>query len=144
MSYNGLDVKNTFYIGSTNNQYAIRNGIDTLFVHACGKEHRTFVSATILNETDTIIGHKCRKFINDLEETKNHYWFDTTLYINPIHYQKHVFSYLNVYYEKTNSFWLKYKREGKAFDVIYTAIEINEKKLDDSIFELPLFPQKIE
>jgi hypothetical protein len=76
-----------------------------------------------------------------LGDTKNYYWFDPTIYINPNSFKKHKFGYVNIYYEKAQSPWLKYKYEGTSFNLIHTAIEINEKKLNDKIFELPNLPE---
>ena len=142
MSYSGLDLKEVFYLGSTNKQYAVRNDIDTLFTTNCTEEKRQLVSSVITAETAVVLGHKCRVLTNNLGATQNKYWFDSSIYIDPSNFKNHQFGYFNVYYEKAKSPYLKYIYNGTNFSLTYTAISIQEKKLSGSVFQLPNFPQK--
>lgn len=142
MSYSGLDLKEVFYLGSTNKQYALRNNIDTLFITNCAEEKRQLVSSTITAQTAVVLGHKCRVLTNKLGATQNQYWFDSSIYIDPSNFKNHKFGYFNVYYEKAKSPYLKYVYNGANFSLTYTAISIQEKKLSSSVFQLPKLPQK--
>ena len=142
MSYSGLDLKEVFYLGSTNKQYALRNDIDTLFITNCTEENRQLVSPKITSGTAVILGHKCRVLTNNLGTTQNQYWFDSSIYINPSNFKNHKFGYFSVYYEKAKSPYIKYIYNGTNFSLTYTAISIQEKKLSSSVFQLPQLPQK--
>ncbi|WP_460550875.1 hypothetical protein [Hymenobacter daeguensis] len=142
MSYSGLDLKEVFYLGSTNKQYALRNDIDTLFITNCTEEKRQLVSSTITTGTAVILSHKCRLLTNNLGTTQNQYWFDSSIYIDPSNFKNHKFGYFNVYYEKAKSPYLKYVYNGANFSLTYTAISIQEKKLSSNVFQLPKLPQK--
>jgi PBP1b-binding outer membrane lipoprotein LpoB len=140
MTYNGVDVKDIYYLNNKNNQYTYRKGIDTLFVTDCNKENRKLISSEFRKEKENIINRQCKALINNLGDTKNNYWFDTSIYVNPEHFKSHKFGYVNMYYQKANSPWLKYLYEGKNFNLTHTAVEIREIPLNDKVFELPNLP----
>ncbi len=142
MSYSGLDLREVFYLGSTNKQYALRNDVDTLFITNCTEEKRHLVSSTITAQTAVVLGHKCSVLTNNLGATQNQYWFDSSIYIDPSNFKNHKFGYFNVYYEKAKSPYLKYVYNGANFSLTYTAISVQEKKLSTSVFQLPKPPQK--
>lgn len=142
MAYNGTDIRNIFYVSKINKEYTLRNNIDTLFVSSGDTETRQLVNTTFEQGIERIMNRECNKIINDLGNTKNNYWFDPTIYINPDHFKNHKFSYLNIYYDKAKSPWLKYKYEGSSFNLTYTAIELNERAVNDTTFKLPKLPVK--
>ena len=142
MSYSGLDLQEVFYLGATNKQYALRNNIDTLFTTDCAEEKRQLVSSKITAETAVFLGHKCRMLINDFGSTQNQYWFDSSIYIDPSNFKNHKFGYFNVYYKKTQAPYLKYVYNGASFSLTYTVVSIQEKKLNNSVFQLPKLPHK--
>ena len=142
MSYGGLGLKEVFYLGKTNKQYALRNGIDTLFTTNCTEEKRQLMSSTTPSGTSVILGHKCHTLINNLGATQNQYWFDPAIYISPSNFKNHRFGYFNVYYEKAKSPYLKYTYNGATFSLTYTAVSIQENKIASSVFQLPKLPQK--
>ena len=114
MSYDGLDLKEEFYLGATNKQYTLRNGIDTLFTTNCAEEKRQLVSTIAPLKTAVIMGHTCHEIINNLGTSQNHYWFDPGIYINPSNFKNHKFGYFNVYYNKAKSPYLKYVYNGAS------------------------------
>jgi hypothetical protein len=141
LSYNGSDIKDVYYIGKKNMEYALRKNIDTLFISFCDKEDRKMISSKLSAKNEYILNRNCKMLLNDVGETKNYYWFDPKLYINPKNFKNHKFNFINFYYEKAKSPWLKYKYEGKSFNITYTAIEIKEEKIEEKTFELPKLPE---
>ncbi len=141
MAYSGLDLKKVTYLGVTNKQYTLRNGIDTLFVTSCAEEKRQLVSSVVTPETTIILGHKCRTLINNLGATQNHYYFDSSIYLAPNNFANHNFGYFNVYCKKAQSPYLKYVYNGTSFSFTYTAVSIQEQKLSSTIFQFPKLTQ---
>lgn len=142
MTYNGRDIKDIYYLTSRNKEYDRRNGIDTLFVTACEIENRVLIRSAAQPTNEKIMNRTCEKLINDFGNTTNSYWYDPTIYLNPTPFEKLKFSFLNIYYEKAKSPWLKCKYEGKSFSLTYTAIAIKECVLNDNIFQLPNLPER--
>jgi hypothetical protein len=142
MSYKGLDLKDIFYVGNENKQYALRQGIDTLFSTDCSQESRPLISSNLTTEGLKILGRNCSSLILDLGETKSQYWFSPTLYIAPTTFKAHKFGYTNVFYEKAQSPILKYKFEGKSFTLIQTAVSVDEHPISQNQFQPPSLPKK--
>ena len=142
MSYIGLDLKEVFYLGATNKQYTLRNGIDTLFVTNCAEERRRLISSIAPLETLVVLGHECHTLINDLGATQNQYWFDPAIYMSPNNFKGHDFGYLNEYYKKAKSPYLVYKYNGVNFSLTYSAVSIQKKRLSNMVFKLPKLPKK--
>ena len=141
MSYNGEDIKTIYFIKDENKEYDYRNGIDTLFVTSYSDENRKLINSTFDKSEKTILNRKCKLLIHELENTKNYYWYDSSLYIDPENYKDSKFSFTDIYFRQAKAPWLKYKYDGKNITINYTAIQISEEKLDDNIFYLPNLPQ---
>ncbi len=142
MVFNGKEVKEIYYLKEKNMQYTVRVGVDTLFYSLCENEFRTIVSSTYTANAGKVMKRKCNMIVNDLGDSKNYYWFDPAVYVNPANFSKHVFGYVNMYFEKAQAYWLKYKYEGVFFDLTHTATKIKKIKIEDQTFELPKFPEK--
>ncbi|MBK7038038.1 MAG: hypothetical protein KBF42_02110 [Chitinophagales bacterium] len=143
MSYSGKDVKDIYYINKDNNQYTLRHGIDTLYVGDCSMEEKHLKSTKIKENAEFILQRQCDLLINETEDWKTFYWFDPSLYINPDNFTNHEFGHVNTYYSKARSPWLKYKYEGRSYNLSHQAIYISEEKINDDTFELPKLPRGI-
>ena len=141
MVYSGNDIKEIYYLKATNTQYMVRKGIDTLFTARCDIEIRTLISSTYNADAGKIVKRKCSQVINDMGDIKNYYWFDPSIYVNPDQFKQHVFGHFNVFVEKAQSFWIKYKFEAPLLNVTHTAVKITRQEIPDSIFRLPNFPE---
>ncbi|KQX15812.1 hypothetical protein [Flavobacterium sp. Root420] len=141
MSYNGEDIKTIYFIKNDNKEYDYRNGIDTLFVTPYNNESRQLINSKFEKSEKIILNRKCKLLIHELEDTKNSYWYDPSLYINPENYKDSKFSFTDLYFEQAKAPWLKYKYDGKNIAITYTAIQISEEKLDNNTFHLPDLPK---
>jgi hypothetical protein len=142
MSFNGKDINTIFYLNDENKEYNYRNGIDTLFVTSYDNETRKLISAEFQKEKQKILNRECKFLIHDMGKTKNYYWFDPAIYMNPKNYEKCKFSFADKYFKQAKSPWLKYIYSGENFTLTYTAIEIIEERIEDSVFVFPEFPKK--
>jgi hypothetical protein len=150
MSYNGIDVQDIYYLTKENEEYTIRKNSDTLYFSPCDIENRPLISSESIDDEILVLNRKCRKIINTIGAikdenwgvAKNIYWYDPELYINPEHFKDRKISYVNLYYDKAHSPWLKYEFEGAVFNLDYTAIQVEEKVLSQNLFDLPKLPRK--
>jgi hypothetical protein len=142
MAFNGNDIKDIYYIRSSNTQYAVRNGIDTLYVAPCGTESRTLLSSTYTANAEKILKKNCNLIVNNIGDAVNYYWFDPKIYVNPENFKQHVYGHVNVYFEKAQSFWIKYRFEAVYLTLTHTAINVKRTKVPDSVFKLPAFPER--
>jgi len=141
MSYNGEDINTVYFIKNENREYDYINSIDTLFITPYNEEKRKLLNSKFDNSEKIILNRKCKLLIHEMENTKNYYWYDPSLYINPQNYKHSKFSFTDIYFKQAKAPWLKYKYDGENITINYTAIEISEEKLDDSIFSLPNLPK---
>ncbi len=143
MVYSGNEVKEIYYLKDKNKQYRTLFGSDTMLVSDCSNETRVLVETKITENAEKIMKRNCNLLVNDLGDSKSYYWYNSSVPVNPDHYKKHVFGYVNVYFEKAKSFWLKQKYECDFFDLTHTAIKIKKIKVADSVFTLPNLPEKV-
>lgn len=141
MSFNGKDLKEIYYLKSLNTEYTLRRKEDTLYSVFFGKEDRILKSSKIIDTIIIIAQRQCKILINELEEVKNIYYYDPTLHLNPTNFKNYKFSYGNIYYENAKAPWLKYEFYGTSFNLVYIAMKIEEKELNDKIFDLPDLPK---
>ena len=141
MCYFGEELIAIYYLNRTNSQYTNRNGIDSLEVYNMNDEVRKLLNSKFEKTNEKVLNRKCELLINELKKTKNYYWFDKNLYTNPENFEKHKFSFINIYYEKAKSPWLKHKYEGTNIELTYTAVKIDESKISTDIFKLPNLPE---
>lgn len=142
MTFNGNDIKAMYYLKEKNTQYEVRQGIDTLYVSPCGTEMRGLISSVLQKKAGKVLNRKCNLIINNIGDAKNHYWYDPDMYVNPEHFKNHIYGHVNVYFEKAQAFWIKYRFEAVFMDLSHTATKIEWAKVPDSVFVLPPFPEK--
>lgn len=88
--------------------------------------------------TDTILGHTCNSIRVISNKNSRTFVYSPTLYLDPVHYDKYVWGHANEYYSRAKAPYLAYTYEGKYFTTVYRAVRIEEKQLDDSLFELEI------
>ncbi|UPT67322.1 MAG: hypothetical protein M0D57_01095 [Sphingobacteriales bacterium JAD_PAG50586_3] len=141
--YNGMGIQQAIYLKSTNTEYDIIKDKDTLYTTDWSKEDRPLTSSEISEDAEDVLGRKCKKITHTISTTKNEYWYDESIYVPADNFKQAKFSHTNVYYEKAQSPYIKFKYTGNSFILTLTAIDIEEMPIDDSIFELPNYPQKV-
>ena len=141
MEYNGEDIQEIYYLQKENSEFDIRKGIDSLFVTSYETENRKLQKSIFEKSEIIILNKKCNLLIHETENIKNFYWYNHSLFINPENYKESKFGFTNIYYEQTSSAWLKFKFQGENIEINYTAISIEEEKVDNSKFNLPQLPK---
>ncbi|HCS21148.1 MAG TPA: hypothetical protein DIW47_11420 [Bacteroidetes bacterium] len=142
MSFNGKDLSEAFYFSDKNIEYTLRRGIDTLFYGDCSVNNDELKEVEERENVDTLLGLPCDQVRVKGEKYSRTYVYSPTLYLDPVHFKNHVLGFANEYYSRAKAPFLAYTYEGRVFSTHYRAIRIQEKVLQDSLFELPGLPQK--
>ncbi|WP_291138613.1 hypothetical protein [Flavobacterium sp. UBA7663] len=135
MDYNGEDIKTIFFLRKENTEFDLRNGIDTLFATSYNEEERKLIKSTLEKSEIIIANRKCHMLVHQMENTRNSYWYDPSIFIDPKNYENSKFSFTDKYFEQTKSPWLKYTYDGVNIQINYTAIEIIVEELNDNLWQ---------
>ncbi len=144
--YNGLDISKVYILKSTNKEYSKRNHVDSLYVMSLDSSAEKLISMKKRDSVFVIARHPCQSLIIETGNSPTHtfrntYYYDKDLYVDPSDYKNRKFGYTNLYYETAKAQWLKYVLETENCIITYTAIEIEETDVDDSMFVVPNFPK---
>lgn len=143
MEFNGPDSPTIYYISKDNHQYTLFPSTDTLWQTDCSIESSKLLSFVRLKKKEQILNATCDVIESGLEgDLKYTYIFDPNRYINPDYFAEHRLGYVNKFYENAKGLILQYKREGISFDLTQTAIKVEEKDINPSVFTLPDLPRK--
>lgn len=135
---NSLSISRWIYRGSENKLYFFRNNSDTIVW--CDASLRKFekTSFTPIEKTDEVIlGHKCKKVTLRSESSTVTYYFSDAYPLDPRGYAQHFFESWNLYTSLAKAVPLKIILENKDMKLTSTAVRIESKSIDWSVFEVP-------
>ena len=139
----GLDFY--LYRHETNMFYIKMKHKDTLFYYEMNRNTLDFVKQEE-GESEEILGEKC-KYITFVgrdetgEVVTQKYHYSGNPYYDPELFEDYKEFFTDKIYAITKSPYRKLELDNESFRVIYTANKIEEKDLDDDLFELPDLPQ---
>lgn len=140
---NGRHKYSELFHRSENKFYEQASKGDTIKWIDCSKKNEVLIGADLSeNSTEIILDHTCKSLkmeTNDFSGQKfrtGYYFFSNDLKIDPKWFEKCKYRSANRMYSKTKSIPLKIIYVRNNFKVIMTAIGLEKKKLDDSVFEL--------
>lgn len=134
---NGSAITMQLFNGATNKYYMILPNKTAQEIDA------TIVSDSVLSvehikAADTLIlGRKCPSVVIKTAESLTIYFYDPTLKVDKVPFNKHEFGNWNRYLQESNgALPIKYISQSKMFTWTAEAIKIEEKALTDKDFEL--------
>ncbi len=112
---------------------------DTLSKISINAKEKLEFKYDLIKDSDTVLGYKCNKLIvyNNTRKTKTSYYYSDKISLNPIYYKDFLDLNKNKIVEIMKSYYLRMTYENEYFIADMTAINIEEKKLDDKIFSIP-------
>ncbi len=140
MSFTGEDLREVWYNPTNLTEHTLRKGIDTLFT---GKVDMPLAELKQIEEDDgheTLLGLQCNCMNIVTDKYTRRLCYSQSMYINPDHFAKYAAANYDKYYAVAQAPFLKQEYIGEWFEYTYTAISIEPKVLDDSIFVLPDLP----
>ena len=144
-SKNKDGIKSLTYDPQTNKAYIENNITDTLLWYYCHSTPRELFNVKEDTSTITILGHKCNKitFESAFQRDNLNYNISTSFfynkdhYIDPSLYEDHGEGFLNMYFNKSESMYLKYiYTEHETFERRQIAIKIIPKEIDINEFNI--------
>ena len=117
------------------------NGIDTLFYLDYDSDSSTLVSVTKKDEQKKIAGFDCSSITIKTSRSTNQYFYAPALYMNPEYFKGYKLSKYDEYLKHTSSVYLATNDEYEAFILSSTCTNVEQKKLDESVFKLPDLPR---
>jgi hypothetical protein len=134
---NGVAIKMQLYKGKENKYYVV-SGDNTVQVFDGTTVTDKINKIEYLSGTFDVLGRKCKGLVMYGSSSKTTYYIDETIRVDPKVYVNHNFGNWNEFMNASKgSLALKFIIENDKYTWEATAIEIEEKKLSDSDFELP-------
>jgi hypothetical protein len=130
------------YLKDKNEYYAKWHNMDSIFYYECSEIVTELISID-KGESKKILGETCQSITliqlePNLQETiTSTYYYSGNQTINQGIFNNFKESYFNKIYEISNSHFLKWEFENLNTHVTFEAINIERKKLEDEIFEVP-------
>ena len=144
--YKGTNVSGfdfQLYDVETNNYYSKDRKQDTIHYFDASTNILKLVNKERSNNTNvTILGEDCSLVSYSVIDSKNNqeaniiFYFGAKYYINPDLYRRWNDFFTNDFFENSKSPYLKYTLEDKYFTLTLTAINIEEKNLNQNLFIL--------
>jgi hypothetical protein len=133
---NGDDVWEV-YISKENKQYVNFPGSKKVEVFDGTDETRTLASIKDEPSDLTVMGYRTRRLTIEYEDgSVSKYWYSSDIYIDPMQFQNLKFAFLNKYWEKAQSPYLRHERVTDVTKVVYLATNIQEKSLPNEMFDV--------
>ncbi len=124
--------------GDENRIYFFKNNPDRIVW--CDASLRKFekTSFTAVERTDEVIlGHKCKKVTLRSESSTVTYYFSDAYPLDPRGFAQHFFDSWNLYTSLAKAVPLKVVLEVRGMKLTSTAIRMESKPIDRSVFEVP-------
>ena len=83
-----------------------------------------------------ILGYACKSISIKTSCNQNTFYYAEDLYSDPSKYSDHLLNYINVYTKETSSEYLKLVSENDRYISTITAIKVERKTVDDTLFQL--------
>jgi len=131
----------TLYYHRGNMLYTKKNDRDSV-TSASASENNLVLNSIKQGDTLTILGQKCKSIIVECIEPRvkqkvlTTYYYSGTPAQDPLLYKDYKDLFYNVVMKETKSHHLKYVLDFSSYVITFTAVHMEEKKLDKSIFEL--------
>lgn len=132
-----------YFIAARQIAYFKFKKVDTLYYLDYSSDTSALISVTKEKEQKNIAGFACNQLtIKSTSGTKK-YFYATALYLNPEYDKNNKLNNYNAFVKETESVWLGYNEETETYNLSHTATKVEQKPLDDNVFELPKLPEKI-
>ena len=121
--------------------YVKFNGVDTLYYMSYNSDTSKLLGVKKLAEEKTIAGNLCKSILIETSEYSKKYFYAPGIYMNPEYDRNNRIGRVDIYTKETNSIWLASFEEYDSYSVSYECTRLEQKQLDDNIFDLPKLPE---
>jgi hypothetical protein len=117
-------------------------GIDTLFYMDYSFDTSRLLNVKRTDEQKLIKGFDCKSLTVETSTGTYKYFYAPSLYLNPEYDRNNTIGRYDIFAKETSSVWLAQSGEFSSYNLTETCIGIEQKKIEDAVFELPALPQK--
>ncbi|MEI6122010.1 MAG: hypothetical protein WCQ95_00140 [Bacteroidota bacterium] len=141
---NAKSLYSVTYVQSENKMYYFSKNYDTIIYKDAAIVDDTVVTTKRNDSITQILGYNCKDIAYVLKHKKIVYYYAEQLPINPDYFKNYNTSCYNTYANDSKSVYLKLIISTAEADIIFTALKIEQKLIDDSEFKLPPKPLKMK
>ncbi len=134
---NGTLIQWQLYLQNKNKIYTKMVNSDTAFATDASIKNDSVLSYTINKRFTAVLGHTCDELVLTCTTGIQKYYFSEHCKIDALLFQKHLYGNWYEYLKLSNALPLMMIIQNQQYELTSTAIEIEEKKLNISIFEEP-------
>ncbi|MBA6378972.1 MULTISPECIES: hypothetical protein [unclassified Colwellia] len=125
------------YISKENKQYVRFRNSNKVETFDGSDETRTLASIKIKSSDLTILGYKTQLLTIQYQDGSiSKYWYSSDIYVEPEQFKKLKFAFLNKYWEKAQSPYLKHERISDVSKVVYLATNVKEQAISNEKFRV--------
>lgn len=132
-----------FFINEKQRAYFKFRNIDTLYYLDYLSDTNTVLSVTKLPEEKSIANFPCKAIELKTNGSRTKYFYSPSLYINPEHDKNNKLGGYNAFIQEAASVWLSSREDAETYSITITATSVEQKAIDNIVFDLPALPQKL-
>ena len=140
---NGQFSQMQVYSPSKNRLYSKVSMTDTLLWDDCSINAEEVVDYYIEKSEEVVLGYKCKVLIVETKTSKTSYYFSKKIKLDADAYVNHLYGNWNIVTSQTKALPLKTIIESDQINHVGLAVQIEKMDLDDSFFDLPDLPSKL-
>lgn len=106
------------------------------------KSNDEIISTEIIKNAEIVNGYNCDLLIITSKKGKFKYFYNSSFRINEQYYKNHVVGFWDICTDKTNSIMLKSILDTESERIEITAIDIQQKSVEELEFTLPNYKRK--
>jgi TonB family protein len=122
-------------------------GIDTLFYVDYASDSTEIENVKKTDDVKKIAGFDCKSIIIKSSKVTRQYYYAPSLYLNPEYDKNNKLGRFDEYAKQTSSIYLANTHEYESFNFSMNATNVEQKRIDDLIFQkpdLPLVPYDVK
>jgi hypothetical protein len=135
-------LKDVYYLSEKGKLFFRFKGIDTLYYLDYSEDTTAVLSVTRTTEKKKIAGYDCNSLTVKTSTGTKRYYYPPSIYMNPAYNQNNKIDQYYAFAKETSSLFLECEQQLEAFTIKNWCLKVQEKPIDNTIFELPGLPQK--
>jgi protein TonB len=136
----GLEI---YYINKEKKAYYKYKNLDTLYTMDYSSDTSRIVDVVKSDSLTEVNHHPCKSVLFRTNSYTLHYLYSNDFYINPEYDKGNTLGHLDHFVEAANGgVWLSLTQEFEYVTVSHNCIHIEQKPIDNHVFDLPDLPRK--
>lgn len=143
LAFNGIGIRDLIYDPTTQTEYTLRHGIDTLYTVDVTHEARPLDTLYVTQEIRRVANRTCTVLVKKVKGIRHTYCFDPTLPIDPKRFAPIKYGHADQMYALMQALYINYTYESGVFIIDRKGLTVEQRPLPDSTFALPDLPKTL-